>query len=339
VKLSILDQVRLTDGMTASRALRSSLELARLGDELGYERYWVAEHHGSESTVCPCPEVLLGRIGAETSEIRIGAGGVLLPHYSPLKVAESFRTLDALYPGRIDLGIGRSPGCGIQEMHALRRYRSDSPFAEDFEEQLTDLLRFLNGDFPKDHQFRNIIVSPSTQRRLPVWLLGSTCSSAAIAGKLDLSYAYAQFICPTQMQDAFERYRELRNGSAGNQSRTILAVSVICTESEDEIHKLALSVKKNRPPPNGGAQNNGVPALPRKQWEKCRFVGTPERVQHEIYAAAAIAKTEEVMILTPLADHETCMKSYRLLAEIFGLKSRSKADANPRASTEQAFKV
>src|SRR5207302_6720279 len=144
MKLSILDQVRPTHGMDASATLACSLELAKLGDELGYERYWIAEHHGSDGAICSCPEILLGRIGAETSGIRIGAGGILLPHYSPLKVAECFRMLDALYPGRVDLGIGRSPGCGVQETHALNRFRNDRPFTDDFEEQLSELLSFIN---------------------------------------------------------------------------------------------------------------------------------------------------------------------------------------------------
>src|SRR5580700_3831634 len=159
-KLSVLDQSPVSEGFTHADALQNTIELARLADKIGYERYWNAEHHAIVTLASPAPEILIARLGAETSGMRIGSGGVLLPHYSPLKVAENFRMLHALYPGRIDLGIGRAPGSGGLEAFALRRDRSDRIQNDDFEAQLVELLAFLHHAFPPEHPFTRIKVSP-----------------------------------------------------------------------------------------------------------------------------------------------------------------------------------
>src|SRR6202049_3684921 len=160
IKLSVLDQSPVSAGSTPADALRNTIELARLADQLGYQRYWIAEHHAMETLACPAPEILIARVAAETSTIRVGSGGILLPHYSPLKVAEVFRMLHALYPDRIDLAVGRAPGSGGLEAFALQRDRSKRLEADDFREQLTELLAFLHHDFPPEHPFSRIKVSP-----------------------------------------------------------------------------------------------------------------------------------------------------------------------------------
>ncbi len=193
MKLSVLDQSPVSEGFTSADALRNTIELARLADKLGYERYWIAEHHAMSTLASPTPEILLARIGAETSGIRIGSGGVLLPHYSPLKVAETFRMLHAMYPGRIDLGIGRAPGGSGLEAFALRRDRGERLQNDDFEEQLLELLAFLHHQFPSEHPFARIKVSPDMPGAPDVWLLGSSSWSSDLAAKLGPSVCICTF--------------------------------------------------------------------------------------------------------------------------------------------------
>ncbi len=161
MKLSIIDQCPVPAGFTTADAFRNTIELARLADRLGFERYWIAEHHATGAFASPAPEVLIARVGAETSHIRVGSGGVMLPHYSPMKVAESFRVLHALYPGRIDLGIGRAPGGSPLDSFALRRDRNSQQTEDDFPKQLLELIAFLHGGFRPDHAFSRIELSPA----------------------------------------------------------------------------------------------------------------------------------------------------------------------------------
>ena len=182
VKLSIVDQSPVSSGSTPAQALQNSIELARLADRLGYQRYWIAEHHGMEILACPAPEILITRIAAETFRIRVGSGAVLLPHYSPLKVAEVFRMLHAMYPERIDLGIGRAPGGTQLEARALRGERGSAPVIDDFADRLVELEAFLGHDFPPDHPFSNIRVTPEMPGAPQLWLLGSSEWSASAAG-------------------------------------------------------------------------------------------------------------------------------------------------------------
>src|ERR1700685_2084356 len=175
MKLSIIDQCPVPAGFTTADAFRNTIELARLADRLGYERYWIAEHHATGAFASPAPEVLLARVGAETSHIRIGSGGVMLPHYSPMKVAESFRVLHALYPGRIDLGIGRAPGGSPLDSFALRRDRNSQQTEDDFPKQLLELIAFLHGGFRPDHAVSRIELSLAVPGAPEVWRRRSDC--------------------------------------------------------------------------------------------------------------------------------------------------------------------
>src|ERR1700736_4533671 len=185
LRLSVLDQSPVTVGSTPADALQRSIEVARHVDGRGYTRFWMSEHHAMDTLACTAPEIMLARIGAETQRIRIGSGGIMLPHYSALKVAEVFRTLHALYPGRVDLGIGRAPGGGPVEAHALRRERRQRP-TDDFPDQLAELLSFLAGDFPAEHPFSQLTVSPWMPGSPQVWLLGSSMWSAEAAAQFGL---------------------------------------------------------------------------------------------------------------------------------------------------------
>src|SRR5882757_7758244 len=180
LRLSVLDQSPVPAGSTPGEALQNSIALARRVDELGYTRFWMSEHHAMDTLACTAPEVLLARIGAETQRIRIGSGGIMLPHYSALKVAEVFRTLHALYPGRVDLGIGRAPGGGPVEALALKRDRK-TKMLDDFPEQVAELLAYFERNFPAGHPFASLRVSPEVAGAPDVWMLGSSMWSSAAA--------------------------------------------------------------------------------------------------------------------------------------------------------------
>jgi luciferase family oxidoreductase group 1 len=201
MRLSVLDQSPISEGSTGADALRKTIDLARLADELGYHRYWVAEHHGGAMLAGPSPEVLIGPIASATEAIRVGSGGVMLPHYSPLKVAESFTILAALYPGRIDLGIGRAAGTDPLTTFALQRDRRQAA-PDDFPQQLGELLAYFDDNLPEDHPFRHLAAALPGLPELPVpWLLGSSAQSAIWAGELGLRYAFADFIKPGRQRD------------------------------------------------------------------------------------------------------------------------------------------
>jgi luciferase family oxidoreductase group 1 len=248
LKLSIIDQSPVPAGFTAADALRNTIELAQLAERLGYERYWIAEHHAIEALASPAPEILIARLGAETAEIRIGSGGVMLPHYSPMKVAEVFRVLHALYPDRVDLGVGRAPGGTPLESYALWRTRGEHPQSDDFGQQLVELLAFLNRRFPANHPFSRIKLSPEMTGGPAVWLLGSSMWSASAAAQLGLPYAFAHFIDPGPTRPAIEHYRShFQPGQEGlSEPRTILAVGALCAETEEEAERLIASARAFR---------------------------------------------------------------------------------------------
>ena len=355
IKLSVLDQSPVSEGFTPADGLKNTIELARLADKLGYERYWIAEHHAIATLASPSPEILIARIGAETSGIRIGSGGVLLPHSSPLKVAENFRMLHALYPGRVDLGIGRAPGSGGLEAFALRRDRGERMQNDDFEEQLAELLAFLHHGFPADHPFARVKISPEMPGAPEVWLLGSSSWSSAVAAKMGLPYAFAHFITPEETPMALESYRSNFQASMLlSQPKVIVALGVICADTEAEAKRLFTStrlhirrirVQRKRlpvPTPDHAIEElaelafaadpvvRGDGAWPRY------VVGTPEQVRDELESMAKGLDVEELMILAVLHDYKARLRSYQLLAEAFDLPSRAPSGSLDAASRFQS---
>jgi luciferase family oxidoreductase group 1 len=241
LRLSVLDQSPISEGSTGAQALANTIDLARLAEELGYHRYWVAEHHGGPSLAGPSPEALVGPIASATSRIRVGSGGVMLPHYSPLKVAESFSLLAGLYPGRIDLGIGRAAGTDPLTTLALQRDRRQAA-PDDFPQQLAELLALLEDRMPSDHPFARLAgVLPGRPETPEPWLLGSSPQSALWAAELGLPYAFADFINPGGATIA-DTYRE-RFQDVGRLPAPVLAVAawVVCAESDEEARRLAAS--------------------------------------------------------------------------------------------------
>ncbi|WP_255460521.1 LLM class flavin-dependent oxidoreductase [Edaphobacter albus] len=337
VQLSVLDQSPVAEGSTSAQALQNSIELARQVDGLGFRRFWMSEHHAMDLLACTAPEIMLARIGAETKRIRIGAGGIMLPHYTALKVAEVFRTLYGLYPGRVDLGIGRAPGGGPMESLALRRTRKTA-MEDDFPEQVTELLAFLEEDFPTAHPFSKVKAMPAPvmagQYAGPaVWMLGSSMWSSAAAVEFGLPYSFAHFFSPVKTRDAIETYlRNFRTGIRLEKPEATVAVGVVCAETQEEAEFLASSVKLlqqrirlgERKPvaaPEEAIRElemRGVVPLEEGEWPRY-FVGTPSVVRGKLEQMAGELGIHEVIVNTIVWDHQKRLKSYELLAREFGM--------------------
>lgn len=338
MKLSVIDQSPVPTGFTPAVALQNTIELARLTDRLGYERYWIAEHHAMPTLACSAPEILLSRIGAETKRIRIGSGGVMLPHYSPLKVAEQFRMLHALYPDRIDLGLGRAPGGSPLDSYALRRERVDRPLPDDFPEQLVELLAFLHEDFPDQHPFKRILVSPRMQNAPDVWLLGSSMWSATAAAQLGLPYAFAHFISPEPTRSAIEIYHDRFKPSRYlTEPKAIVALGAICADTDDAAIRLMSSARLMRrrrdrgewlpvPTVEEAIAELGDDALKpirdTSEWPRY-FVGSPTTLKQRFEELAKALRLDEIMIVTIVHDHQARIRSYELLAKEFGLTGQT----------------
>jgi luciferase family oxidoreductase group 1 len=335
LRLSILDQSPISEGSTGAQALRNTLDLACLADALGYYRYWVAEHHGGPMLAGPSPEVLIGPIAAATRGLRVGSGGVMLPHYSPLKVAGSFSLLAGLFPGRIDLGLGRAAGTDPLTTFALQRDRRQAG-PEDFRQQLSELLGYLDGALPADHPFARLAETlPGRPERPEPWLLGSSPQSAIWAGELGLPYAFADFINAEGAEIATS-YRECFRASVTHESapRVAVAVWTICADTDVEARRLAsssqMSFKLLRrgeliavPSPERALRflaSEGASAGSRPG--RRGVLGSPLAVREELERLAAAYGAEEVIAVTITFDHGARRRSYELLAEAFELEAR-----------------
>ena len=314
-------------------------------DELGYTRFWMSEHHAMETLACTAPEVMLARIGADTKKIRIGSGGIMLPHYSSLKVAECFRMLHALYPGRVDLGIGRAPGGGPIEALALKRDRKTKMF-DDFPEQVQELLAFLGNEFHASHPFAGIKVSPEMAGSPDVWMLGSSMWSAAAAVEFGLPYAFAHFFSPVHTRAAIETYRRnFRPSELRVRPEATVAAGVICAETQEEAEFLFASVRllqrrirqNDRRPvasPEDAlrelalmGEGSVADALSREEGEWPRyFVGTPGKVAGDLESMASQLRIDEVIVNTIIWDLGARLRSYEMLADQFGLKSHGRRE-------------
>jgi luciferase family oxidoreductase group 1 len=333
--LSVLDQSPISGGATGAEALANTLDLARLADELGYHRYWVAEHHGGPMLASASPEALIGPIASATEHIRVGSGGVMLPHYSPFKLAETFTVLAGLYPDRIDLGLGRAAGTDPLTTYALQRDRRDAA-PDDFPQQLAELLAYFGDTLPDDHPFKRLATTLPGRPELPaVWLLGSSLQSAIWAAQLGLPYAFADFINPEGTEIA-RTYRErFQTGGALPAPRTAVAAWVLCADTDEEAQRLASSSRMTFtllrrgqltpvPPPekaleflaSEGKRTDGHPPGRRG------IVGSPGTVRAGIDRLVAEYGAEELIVVTITYDHGARRRSYELLAEAIGLGPR-----------------
>jgi luciferase family oxidoreductase group 1 len=336
VRLSVLDQSPISEGSTGAQALLNSVDLARLSDSLGYHRYWVAEHHGSPMLACASPEALIGPIASATSRIRVGSGGVMLPHYSPLKVAETFSMFAGLFPERIDLAVGRAPGTDPLTAFALQRDRRQAS-PDDFPDHLAELLAYLGKSLPPEHPFARLTALPGDPERPAPWLLGSSAQSGIWAAELGLPYAYADFINPGGA-GIVARYRsDFRPSVWQSVPEAIAALWVICAETDAEAERLASSgimtfklLRRGQliavPPVERALTfieeekraSSGLSSAPRIG-DRRRIVGSPATARAGVESAAREYNADEVMIVSITHEHEARRRSYELIAEAFGL--------------------
>jgi len=331
-KLSVLDQAPISEGSTPAQALRNSIDLAQLAEKLGYHRYWVAEHHGTPALACASPEALIGPIASTTSRIRVGSGGVMLPHYSPLKVAETFSMLAAIAPGRIDLGVGRAAGTDPTTTFALQRDRRQAG-PDDFPAQLYELMAYLEDTMPADHPFARLTALPGRPEVPELWLLGSSPQSGIWAAELGLPYAFADFINPAGAEIA-SRYRaEFEPSLTLKSPRTTVAVWALCAETDEEARRIAASSKMMFTlflrgqlipiPPIDKAlrflENQPTAAPDPFRPQRRTIVGSPATVRRGIEDAVAEYGAEEAMVVTITYDHADRRRSYELIKEAFGM--------------------
>ena len=322
--LSVLDQTPIAAGTTPAAALANSIDLARHCEALGYHRYWLAEHHASPALAGSAPEILIGAIAAATTRMRIGSGGVMLPHYSPLKVTETFSLLAGLYPGRIDLGLGRAPGSDQRTAVALQRDRRQHA-PNDFPNQLAELIGYLEDSLPPDHPFAAYARTlPGLPEAPEPWVLGSSSDSAAFAGDLGLPYCFADFINGHQGAIAADYRRRFVARHAGDTPRVAIAVWTIAAETDAEAQRLAAPARmmfahlltgRSIAVPDIDTALVWLadhPELAQGRAGRRVIAGSPETVRAGLVAAAAEYRADEVLLVNILHDHEARKRSYTL---------------------------
>ncbi|ENA33407.1 MULTISPECIES: LLM class flavin-dependent oxidoreductase [Pseudomonas] len=324
--ISVLDLAPVRDDGNAAQALHNSLDLARHAERLGYNRFWVAEHHNMDGIASSATAVLLGYLAGGTSTIRIGSGGIMLPNHAPLVVAEQFGTLDALYPGRIDLGLGRAPGSDQMTAHALRRDRLGS--ADDFPSDVEELQYFLG---PRQEEQR-VIAVPGVDSNIPIWLLGSSLFSAQLAAAKGLPYAFASHFAPRYMHEAIRLYREnFRPSEVLDKPYVMLGVPLVAADSDEEANYLASTVYQRvlalmrgqslvlRPP----VRNMSPEWLPHEKDAVLNMlgmaiIGGPDKVRERVDLLLEKTDADELIFTCDVYEHADRLKSYQILAELKG---------------------
>ncbi|WP_406198774.1 LLM class flavin-dependent oxidoreductase [Kitasatospora sp. NBC_01560] len=335
--LSILDLASVGVGYTPSEALAATTELARSAEEWGYHRFWVAEHHGMPGVASSTPAVLLAHLGAHTRTLRLGSGGVMLPNHAPLAIAEQFGLLEALHPGRIDLGLGRAPGTDPATARALRRGLAEG--ADDFPQQLAELTHFLDGDFPDGHSFARLTAVPKGDGRPPIWLLGSSGFSAQLAGRLGLPFAFAHHFSSVNTVPALDLYRSSFRASAVlDEPYALIGVSAVAADDEASARRLArtvalgmLRLRRGNPGPIPTPEE--AESYPYSPLE-ADFVddllgnvvlGSPGEVADGLESLRKRTGVDELMVTSHIHGHEARHRSYELIARAYGLTGQPAA--------------
>ncbi|NJP50752.1 LLM class flavin-dependent oxidoreductase [Streptomyces sp. SBST2-5] len=344
VPLSVLDLVTVGAGRTASDALRTSVALARLTEARGFHRYWVAEHHSMPGVASSSPAVILAHLAAHTDRIRLGSGGVMLPNHAPLVIAEQFGTLEAMAPGRIDLGLGRAPGTDGATAAALRRTDRLNEGADDFPEQLAELTRFLDDDFPDGHPYRRIHAVPGpvqgtapggvqSPHRPPIWLLGSSGFSARLAGMLGLPFAFAHHFSARNTIPALDLYREsFRPSTVLDRPYALIGVAALAADEEKEARRQVLAAALNmvrlrtgRPglvPTPEEAEAYRFSPMEREfvdSWNANGVHGTPDEVRAGLDDLQKRTGADELMLTANAHSGQARLRSYELIADAYGL--------------------
>ena len=327
VPISILDLVPVILGETPREALHKSLDLARHAESFGYTRYWVAEHHNMTGIASAATSVVIGYLASGTSRIRIGSGGIMLPNHSPLVIAEHFGTLESLYPGRIDLGLGRAPGTDSLTVRALRR---DPTRTDDFPTDVLELQHFLE---PAESG-QKVRAVPGAGTEVPIWILGSSTYGAELAASLGLPYAFASHFAPDALLSALKIYRkQFRPSKQLEQSYAMAGVNVIAADTDEEARRLFTTVQQSftnlvrgaggklqAPIDNIDDYWNTVEKYHAEHMLKYSIVGSRETVRRELAKFLELTQAEELMIVTSIYDHTARVRSYEIIAELAELK-------------------
>jgi len=339
VRLSVLDQSPIVSGGSAADALRATVALAQCADQLGYHRYWLAEHHNMRGLADPCPEILVGHVAGATHTIRVGTGGVMLPYYSPLKVAEVFRMHEALHPNRIDLGIGRAPGADRMTANAMNAHAFDD--MDGFPQRVMEVVGWLDRTLPEEHPYATVQAMPSGVTSPEVWLLGSSDYSGALAAYLGLRFAFAHFINAHGGDAVTRAYRsDFRASLRESKPYAMVCVFALCAQTEPEAQRLAASIDHRRllmaigreAPVATAEEAQAYPYTERDraiiERERARAVmGTPDKVKARLLDIADAYAADELMVVTITGDYASRQRSYELLAAEFGLDPATRASA------------
>ena len=338
-RLSVLDLSPVAAGSTESQALHDTIDLGRHADRLGYHRYWLAEHHGGAMVASSSPELMIGQVAAATEQIRVGSGGVMLPNHSPLRVAEQFKVLAALFPDRIDLGIGRAPGTDQMTAYALRRSR-EAMAADDVPEQLGELLAFAGSrPWPEGHAFSHVRAAPWDAPLPPIFLLGSSDFSARLAAVAGLGFAFAGQINPEMAVDALRLYRdEFRPSDQLDAPYAILSHAIVCADDDESAQRIAAPsrvafrrLRTGRPTPLPSVEDaiaeEGPRPAPNPGVTERMLVGSPLTIRDKADELLTRSGADELMAMTNVHDPADRRRSYELLAEAFALEPRTTAGA------------
>lgn len=321
--VSVLDLSLVIEGQEAGDALRNSLDLARHAEALGYRRYWVAEHHNMTGVACAATAVVIGHLAAGTTTIRVGSGGVMLPNHAPLIIAEQFGTLEALFPGRIDLGLGRAPGT---DQHTVRALRRDPAAAHDFPHDVMEVQALLGPVQPG----QVVQAVPGANSNVPVWILGSSLFGAQLAAELGLPYAFASHFAPDALMQALGVYRErFKPSRQASRPHAMPGVSVIAADTDAEARRLFTSqqlrfldmirgTRGKLKAPVDDIEQHWAPheKMQASQMLRYAFVGSPETIARDLSAFITATRADEIMATAPIFDHAARKRSFAILAEV-----------------------
>lgn len=335
IPFSILDLSPITEGSDAAQSFRNSLDLARHGERWGYQRFWLAEHHGLPGIASAATAVLIGHVAAGTSTIRVGAGGIMLPNHSPLVIAEQFGTLESLFPGRIDLGLGRAPGSDPVTARAMRRNLASD--ADEFPQDVVELMDYFSLE-----QTGAVRAVPGAGLNVPIWILGSSLYGAQLAAALGLPYAFASHFAPAQMMQAIALYRSTFRPSAQlGKPYVMLGFNVFAADTDEEAQFRATSMQQafvnlrsGRPsllPPPVDGYLHRIGTQERALLEQilsCSAIGSPETVATQLQAFIGRTGADELMIASQIFDHAARLRSYEITADVHAALARGRANAN-----------
>ena len=331
VPLSVLDLSPITDGSTAAVSLRHSLDLAQHAERWGFKRYWIAEHHNMPGIASAATSIVIAHVAAGTKTIRVGAGGIMLPNHAPLVVAEHFGTLESLFPGRIDLGLGRAPGSDPLTARALRRTLHSDP--DDFPHDVLELMSYFH---PEDGQMVRAV--PGSGLDVPIWILGSSLFGAQVAAMMGLPFAFASHFAATQMMDAIAIYRErFRSSGLLEKPQVMLGVNIVAADTDEDARFLATSGRQSfanlrrgmpttLPPPNREFEKDVTPfrGIPLREIQSVSIVGSPTTVRADLDDLIARTQADELIVVSHIYDHAARLRSYELTAETAGVGSHQR---------------